>query len=98
MAEIQDVTEALSRILPERGRAGADIESIRYATISLDDIPALVHDPKRIVTALGVPVREHSQWTVSLIKKPEAMAALVRPVTVVIVHFDDCHGVIIIFY
>ena len=25
-------------------------------------------------------------------------SVLVRPVTVVIVHFDDCHGVIIIFY
>lgn len=98
MAEMQDVTEALSRILPERGRAGADIESIRYAMISLDDIPALVQDPKGIVTALGVPVREHSQWTVSLIKKPEAVAAVIRPATVVIVHFGDCHGVIIIFY
>ena len=98
MAEIQDVTEALSRILPERGRAGADIE---FDTLRHDQPrrhPGTRARSEQIVTALGVPVREHSQWTVSLIKKPEAMAALVRPVTVVIVHFDDCHGVIIIFY
>lgn len=97
MAELQDVTEALSRILSGKGRAGGDIESVRHATISLDDIPALVRDPKRIITALGVPVQEHSQWSVSLVKRSEALI-IQRPVIVVIIHFGDCSGVIIIFY
>ena len=97
MAETQDVTENLSRLLSAEAGAGAAIESIRHATIRLDDLPVLVRDPKRIAAALGVPVAEHSRWTVSLVERPAALATF-RPVTVIIVHFSDCHGVIVVFY
>lgn len=97
MAEIQDVTEALSRVLQTGGRARSDIESIRHATIDIEQIPALIEDPKRIVKEIGVPVQDHSQWSVSLVKRMDAVTRF-RPIIVVIVHFGDCSGVIIIFY
>jgi hypothetical protein len=98
MAEMQDVTEALSRVLPTRGHPQSDVESIRHATISIQDIPALIEDPKGIVRALGVPIQDHSQWNVSLVKRSELATARYRPVVVIIVHFDDCSGVIVVFY
>jgi hypothetical protein len=32
-----------------------------------------------------------------LVERPAALATF-RPVTVIIVHFSDCHGVIVVFY
>jgi hypothetical protein len=63
----------------------------------MEHLPALLEDPKSIVKAIGVPVQEHSQWTVSVMKRPDATAAL-RRIIVIIVHFSSCSGVIIVAY
>jgi hypothetical protein len=95
MPEIHDVTEALSQILSTSGHARSDVvESVRYATIRLEDVPALIEDPKTLVKKLGVPVQEHSHWSVALTKRSTAVAA--AAIIVIIVHFGDCSGVIII--
>jgi hypothetical protein len=97
MTEMQDVTEALLRALP--GSHGkSEIESIRHAMIGVEHVPALIEDPKSIVKAIGVPVQEHSQWTVSLVKRPDSALARARLVIVVIIHFSSCSGVIIVAY
>jgi len=95
MAEMQDVTEALLRALPSSGQA--DIESIRHATIGLDHLPAILEDPKSLVKTIGVPVQEHSQWDVSLVRRHGPVEAL-RRVIVIIIHFSNCSGVIVVAY
>lgn len=98
MPEIHDVTDALLKVLPSAGAARGEIESIRHATIGVEHLPALLQDPKNIVRQIGVPVRDHSEWTVSLVKRPHIAEALVRYIIVVIIHFSECSGVIIVFY
>ncbi len=99
MAEMHDVTEALLKALPsDGGAARGEIESIRHATIGVEHLPALLQDPKNIVKAIGVPVREHSQWNVSLVKRPQAVEEQLRFIIVVIIHFSECSGVIVVFY
>jgi hypothetical protein len=46
MAEIQDVTEALLRVLPSARGGENEIESIRHATIGLEHLPAILEDPQ----------------------------------------------------
>ena len=96
MAEMQDVTDALLRVLPSSGQA--DIESIRHATIGLEHLPAVLEDPKGLVKAIGVPVQEHSQWDVAFVRKHEPAQARLRRVVVIIIHFSNCSGVIIVAY
>ena len=98
MAESHDVTEALLRVLSSTGRGESEIESIRHATVGLEHLPALIEDPKSIVKAVGVPVQDHSQWHVSLVKRPDTPQALLRRIIVIIIHFSSCSGVIIVAY
>jgi hypothetical protein len=98
MAEMHDVTDALLKALPSGGAARGEIESIRHATIGIEHLPALLQDPTSIVKEIGVPVREHSQWNVSLVKRPRAVEERVRYIIVVIIHFSECSGVIVVFY
>lgn len=98
MAEMQDVTEALLKALPGAGAVRGEIESIRHATIGIEHLPALLQDPKSIVKAIGVPVQEHSQWNVNVVRRPQAVEARARIIIVVIIHFSECSGVIVVFY
>jgi hypothetical protein len=98
MSESHDVTGALLQALASAGKAESEIESIRHATVGLEHLPALIEDPKHIVKAVGVPVQDHSQWHVSVVKRPDAPQAALRRIIVVIIHFRSCSGVIIVFY
>ena len=98
MSESHDVTRALLHALSSAGKAESEIESIRHATVGLEHLPALIEDPKSIVKAVGVPVQDHSQWHVSVVKRPDTAQAAVRRIIVVIIHFANCSGVIIVAY
>lgn len=98
MPESHDVTGALLQALSSAGKAESEIESIRHATVGLEHLPTLIEDPKNIVKAVGVPVQEHSQWHVSVVKRPDTPQVALRRIIVVIIHFRSCSGVIIVAY
>jgi hypothetical protein len=99
MSESHDVTGALLQALSSAGKAESEIESIRHATVGLEHLTALIEDPRNIVKAIGVPVQDHSQWHVSVVKRPDTpQAAVRRLIIVIIIHFRDCSGVIIVAY
>ncbi len=98
MSESHDVTGALLQALSSIGKAESEIESIRHATVGLEYLPALIEDPKNIVKAIGVPVQDHSQWHVSVVKRPDTPQVALRRIIVVIIHFRNCSGVIIVAY
>ena len=61
-------------------------------------VQAVLEDPKGLVKAIGVPVQEHSQWDVAFVRKHEPAQARLRRVVVIIIHFSNCSGVIIVAY
>jgi len=78
------VSEALLRVLLSHGQ-GSEIESIRHATIGIEHVPALTEDPKGINKAISVPVQEHSEWSVLVVKRSDTARALARRVIVIII-------------
>jgi hypothetical protein len=50
------------------------------------------------VKAIGVPVKDDSQWNVAVVQRNDARQTRLRPVIVIIIHFRNCSGVIIVAY
>jgi hypothetical protein len=97
MIELQDATEALSKALSSSAIDGSEIESVRYATIPSSGLSALLSNPKGIARSIGVPVREGSEWHVStVVMSPVSEEPRLRRADIWIIHYANCHGVIII--
>jgi hypothetical protein len=100
--EVRDVTQELTRTLFERRVSGVEpiVDTVLHAEVDPEAIQFLYLEPKAVAEAAGLTIRDDSQYNVTAVNRPPDQAAAARAraarAIVIIIHYTDCSGEIIV--
>ena len=94
--QIQDATEALSKLFGKTKPHETEIESVHQGTLDLAQLPKVVADPRAIIKALGLTLSKESNVQISVKQRAHRESQALRIIIIIVIKYRNCDADVII--